>query len=182
MNITIEETIFPWREVPRTSDGVFMLHRNCERRICKMDRLTLTVSEAAKKLGIGQSSAYTAVRNGDIPSVKIGGKYLVPRLALENLLAIKSHCRLESEGVILTIEETIFPLTLNMDRYGGVYSGGAWLAFNEDPWDIDSRVSGSDMECMEYFDEPRMIGRGASPTEAVADLYARMVKQGRITT
>jgi excisionase family DNA binding protein len=46
-------------------------------------RLTLTVDETAKQLGIGRSQAYAGIRNGEIPAIKIGKRYLVPIAALE---------------------------------------------------------------------------------------------------
>lgn len=50
-------------------------------------RLTLTVSEAAKMLGISRGLAYEMVKTGKIPSVHFGKRILVPRRALEKLLA-----------------------------------------------------------------------------------------------
>lgn len=50
------------------------------------ERLTLTVEEAGEALGIGRNLAYDAVRRGEIPSVKIGRRLLVPRAALDGLL------------------------------------------------------------------------------------------------
>lgn len=47
----------------------------------------LTVLEAAELLGIGRSSAYEAARTGQIPTVRIGKRILVPVAALERLLA-----------------------------------------------------------------------------------------------
>lgn len=41
-------------------------------------RATVTVEEAGAVLGIGRQAAYTAVRNGEIPSLKLGRKLLVP--------------------------------------------------------------------------------------------------------
>jgi excisionase family DNA binding protein len=49
--------------------------------------LTLTVEEAAKRLGISRAFAYESVRRGDIPSIKIGRRVLVPKEALHRLLA-----------------------------------------------------------------------------------------------
>lgn len=49
-------------------------------------RLTLTVAEAAKVLGIGRSSAYEAVKLGQLPSIRIGRRLLVPIAALERML------------------------------------------------------------------------------------------------
>ncbi len=47
----------------------------------------LTIPETAKILRIGRNSAYEAARRGQIPTIKIGGRVLVPRKALERLLA-----------------------------------------------------------------------------------------------
>ena len=50
------------------------------------ERLTLTVEETAKLLGIGRQLAYERVKTGEIPSLKFGRRLLVPRKALERLL------------------------------------------------------------------------------------------------
>ena len=50
------------------------------------DKLTLSVGEAAKLLGIGRNLAYDRVKTGEIPVIKIGRRLLVPRRALEKLL------------------------------------------------------------------------------------------------
>ncbi len=47
----------------------------------------LTIPETAKILRIGRNSAYEAARTGEIPTVKIGKRLLVPREALERKLA-----------------------------------------------------------------------------------------------
>ncbi len=47
----------------------------------------LTIPETAKILRIGRNSAYEAARRGQIPTIKIGKRLLVPRNALERLLA-----------------------------------------------------------------------------------------------
>jgi excisionase family DNA binding protein len=48
---------------------------------------TLSVPEAARLLGIGRNSAYDAVARGEIPSIRIGKRILVPRKRLESMLA-----------------------------------------------------------------------------------------------
>ena len=50
------------------------------------ERLTLTVEEAAATLGISRAFAYEAVRRGEIPSIRIGRRVLVPRVALDRLV------------------------------------------------------------------------------------------------
>jgi excisionase family DNA binding protein len=49
-------------------------------------RLTWTVTEAAKLLGISLTTAYEAARRGELPVRVIGRRMLVPRAALLRLL------------------------------------------------------------------------------------------------
>ena len=51
-----------------------------------VERLTVTVDEAAKILGISRNSAYEAVRRGEIPTIRLGRRILVPRSKLEEML------------------------------------------------------------------------------------------------
>ena len=51
-----------------------------------MEKLTISVPEAAQLLGVSRMTAYSAVREGTIPSLRIGRRVLVPRVALERLL------------------------------------------------------------------------------------------------
>jgi excisionase family DNA binding protein len=50
------------------------------------ERQTLTVTEASKALGISRNKAYEAAKRGEIPTIKIGGRILVLRAALERML------------------------------------------------------------------------------------------------
>ncbi len=59
-------------------------------------RLTLTVEEAARILGISRAFAYEAVARGEIPCIRIGKRILVPIAGLNRLLesagtATKNH-------------------------------------------------------------------------------------------
>ena len=51
-----------------------------------MDKLTYTVTEAAKLLGIGRAAAYEAARSGHLPTIRIGKRILVPVVAFEQML------------------------------------------------------------------------------------------------
>ena len=51
-----------------------------------MTPLAVSVPEAGRLLGLSRSSAYEAVKRGDIPSVRIGGRVLVPLHRLEELV------------------------------------------------------------------------------------------------
>ena len=52
------------------------------------ERLVITVEEAGRLLGISRSLAYQLVRQGDIPSLRLGRRIVVPRHALESKLGI----------------------------------------------------------------------------------------------
>jgi excisionase family DNA binding protein len=49
--------------------------------------LTYTVEEVARLLRIGRNQGYDAARAGELPTIRIGKRILVPRLALEQMLA-----------------------------------------------------------------------------------------------
>ncbi|MEM9656379.1 MAG: helix-turn-helix domain-containing protein [Actinomycetota bacterium] len=48
--------------------------------------MAYSVAEAAEILGISRASAYECIRIGDLPSIRMGGRILVPRRLLEALL------------------------------------------------------------------------------------------------
>ena len=52
-----------------------------------LSRRTYTIDEAARLLGIGRNSAYEAATRGEIPTIKIGKRVVVPKAALDRMLA-----------------------------------------------------------------------------------------------
>src|SRR5262249_47575518 len=52
-------------------------------------RLTLTVAETAKIFGLGINATYAAVKSGEIPHVRIGGKIAVPVAPIRRMLQIE---------------------------------------------------------------------------------------------
>jgi len=52
----------------------------------EVSRLTCSVKEVAKILGLGRTATYQGIEKGEIPSIRIGKRILVPRAALEQLL------------------------------------------------------------------------------------------------
>lgn len=50
-------------------------------------RLAFSIEETATLLGVGRHTAYEGARRGDIPTIRIGRRLLVPKVALERLLA-----------------------------------------------------------------------------------------------
>ncbi len=53
----------------------------------KPERLTYKIEEAGRLLGIGRNQAYEAAKRGDFPTIKIGKRRLVPKAALDRMLA-----------------------------------------------------------------------------------------------
>jgi excisionase family DNA binding protein len=47
----------------------------------------LTVKQTAAALQLAASSVYRAVNRGELPHIRIGGKILIPKAALEKMLA-----------------------------------------------------------------------------------------------
>jgi hypothetical protein len=68
------------------------------------------------------------------------------------------------------------PVTVTPDRYGGTYSGGAWLAFPCDPHDVPEEPSYGDNAAAAWWQQAGdfPIGRGRSATDAYEDLVRRL--------
>lgn len=52
-----------------------------------MERLVYTTNEVAQALNLGLNKVYELLYSKQIPSVKVGRKYLIPKHALENWLS-----------------------------------------------------------------------------------------------
>jgi excisionase family DNA binding protein len=50
------------------------------------ERLTHTVEEAGQMLGLSRNSAYALAKSGELPTIRLGKRLLVPKAALERLL------------------------------------------------------------------------------------------------
>jgi excisionase family DNA binding protein len=61
---------------------------------------TYTVQEFAKLLGIGRDVAYAAAKTKEIPAIRIGGRYLVPKALGDKMLGKTAEPR--SEGLPTT--------------------------------------------------------------------------------
>ncbi|MDP9476254.1 MAG: helix-turn-helix domain-containing protein [Actinomycetota bacterium] len=48
----------------------------------------MSVEEAGRELGLGRSASYEAVRRGEIPSLRLGKRRVVPTAALRRLLGL----------------------------------------------------------------------------------------------
>ena len=52
----------------------------------ELDRLTLTVEEAGRLLGISRALAYRMARTDRLPTVRFGNRIVVPKKAIETML------------------------------------------------------------------------------------------------
>ncbi len=49
------------------------------------ERRTISVEDAAKQLGLSRNAGYEAAKRGEIPTIRIGRRLLVPSAAFERL-------------------------------------------------------------------------------------------------
>ena len=76
-----------------------------------------------------------------------------------------------------TIFESIYPLTIVADRYGGVYSQGTFTAWNLDTDEVPTEIASDDVTCMNFWYENTIpCGKGATVDEAVGNLYIALHK------
>ena len=52
-------------------------------------RRTFTIPEAAIIVGVGKSTLYEHVKNGDVPCVRLGRRVVIPAHVIESMLAPK---------------------------------------------------------------------------------------------
>jgi excisionase family DNA binding protein len=55
--------------------------------MAETERLAFSISEAAALLGVGRTHAYAMAKAGDLPTLRLGRRVVVPRAQLEQLLA-----------------------------------------------------------------------------------------------
>jgi excisionase family DNA binding protein len=53
--------------------------------------MTMSVTDAAKRLGISRAFAYELVARGELPCLRFGRRVVVPRKALERLVDAAEH-------------------------------------------------------------------------------------------
>ena len=61
------------------------------------DRATVTVEIAARVLGIGRSAAYEAAKRGELPTIRLGRRLVVPVPRLLDLLGARRDPMRERE-------------------------------------------------------------------------------------
>ena len=69
-----------------------------EAHMAEPEVLTMTVVEAATALGVSRSTAYECVRTGQLRAVRLGRRLVVPRSAIDELLAGATSVRANPIG------------------------------------------------------------------------------------
>ena len=54
-----------------------------------MERITYSVAEVAELLGISRGSVYNYIRDGEIRSVTLGSRIVIPRRVIEELVNVE---------------------------------------------------------------------------------------------
>lgn len=76
---------------------------------------------------------------------------------------------------------SIFPITICKDRYGGTYSGGEWLAIAMDVWEIvEFDLDLEDDDPYTGFwqsEDSKLIGRGNTIEDALKDMVKRHINK-----
>ena len=62
------------------------------------ERLTYTVDQAGRLLGISRNSAYQRAAEGQLHTIRLGRRLLVPKAALDRLLDADAHMSTNAEG------------------------------------------------------------------------------------
>lgn len=78
--------------------------------------------------------------------------------------------------IIMIEEKEIYPLTVFLDRYGGCYSGGNFIAMNLEPYEVNPNAQGGDVECYEFWNsvDKSKIGFGGTAEEAIENLRKKL--------
>ena len=64
-----------------------------------MDKLPMSIEEAAKVLGVGRNFCYELAKTGQLPTIRLGARRLVvPKIALERMLET-AHSHPRESGV-----------------------------------------------------------------------------------
>ena len=83
------------------------------------EQAVLTVEETARVLGLGRSGAYEAIRRGDLPSIRIGRRVLIPTAALRRSSGSTNHPHRDGARVLEHMN-----LELGFDGWGRVPASG----------------------------------------------------------
>ena len=79
----------PIIDVVRSTEKEFRLRTEMDAIMHEITtKTTVSVPAAGRAFGLGRNSAYAAVKSGELPSIRIGGKIAVPTAPLRRMLGL----------------------------------------------------------------------------------------------
>jgi excisionase family DNA binding protein len=91
-------------------------HEQTESASAAVERLVYTVPEAGGLLGLSRNASYQAAKRGEIPTIRVGGRLIVPKVAF--------HRMLEGYRVGNADQEDRFEGISALERHGRRFGGG----------------------------------------------------------
>jgi len=79
-----------------TIDNLNLIYRR-QSMTTAIEALTVTVDVAGKMLGISRPTAFKRVADGSIPSIRMGRRILVPKIAIERMLSGQQAAPVETK-------------------------------------------------------------------------------------
>jgi excisionase family DNA binding protein len=70
----------------------------------QLQRMTISVPDAGKRLGIGRNAAYEAARRGEIPIIRLGKRMVVPVAAFERMLSVESKSQIVAAELVRRLQ------------------------------------------------------------------------------
>lgn len=70
-----------------------------------MERQTISVPEAARRLGIGRNQGYECARRGEIPTIRLAKRVVVPVAAFEAMLALQCKQQIVAAELVRRLKE-----------------------------------------------------------------------------
>ena len=65
--------------------------------IIENEKLVMTVEEAGRQLGVSRPTAYKLAKCKQIPTIRLGRRLVVPKIALMNMLTAAGNCQATSK-------------------------------------------------------------------------------------
>ena len=67
--------------------------------------MTISVPEAARRLGIGRNQGYECARRGEIPTIRLGKRMVVPLAAFDAMLAVRSKQQIVATELVRRLRD-----------------------------------------------------------------------------
>ena len=87
------------------------------------ERLTITVPEASRRLGISQAAGYNAAKKGELPAIRVGGRVLILKAQFEAMINGEGPLTVRDRNLDEALTELLVaggPLTQSLLGAGGV--------------------------------------------------------------